>query len=860
MTRKPWKPATCGAIAAGVLASGFAALPAAAAQPVAAAQSAGINTDAAVVINEAYVNGGSANAPYTHKFVELFNPADAPVTLDGMSLQYRSSGGTSAPTGVLALKGTIPANGYFLVQGGSNGGTGAALPEADQASGALNPSGSSGTIVLAGQATALTGLATGSALEDERVVDLLGYGSSNTYETAAAASPNGTTNPLSMNRSGGLDTDNNAEDFSLSAAVTPVASGGTAPEPQPEPEPDPEPEAPALRTIAEIQGASNVSPLAGQTVATRGVVTAAYPSGGFNGYYVQTPGTGGEDNAAERTASDGIFVYSPATVDDVAIGDHVEVAGKVGEHYGMTQLTVNDGGLTTLDEAAEAVKAAAVEWPATDAGREKLEGMLLRPEGSFTVTDNYALNQYGEIGLAAGEKPLVQPTAVGAYGSDAFWAETEKNAALAVTLDDGASTNFLGSDRNKDIPLPYLTPEDPVRIGSAADFSGDVVLDYRFDLWRFQPVGELTGDDSAGLQPASFSNTRTDAPEEVGGNVSIASFNVLNYFTTTGDQLAGCDAYTDRDGNPVSARNCDARGAYDAENLERQEAKIVAAINALDADVVALEEIENSAKFGKDRDAALATLTAALNEALAAKGEPADWDYVRSPEELPALADEDFIRTAFIYKKDAVQAIDESVIHNDTDAFANARKPLAQTFKVKGGGADTKFIVVANHFKSKGSGGATGENADHGQGAWNAARTAQAESLVAFADGLQEQFSTDKVFLSGDFNSYAHEDPIRVLRDAGYVDQGEKTGEHTYSFDGMVGSLDHIFASPSADATVAGADVWNINSVEPVALEYSRYNYNVTDFYAPDAYRASDHDPLIVGLDLPTAKEQAHSR
>ena len=852
MTRNTWKPAACGAIAAGVLASGFAALPAAAAPAATAAQTAA----GAVVINEAYVNGGSTNAPYTHKFVELFNPGDAPVTLDGMSLQYRSSGGTSAPTGVVALKGTIPANGYFLVQGGSNGGTGAALPEADQASGTLNPSGSSGTIVLAGQATALTGLATGSVLDDERVVDLLGYGSSNTFETAAAASPNGTTNPFSMNRSGGVDSDNNAADFALSDAVTPVASDETAPEPEPEPEP----EAPALRTIAEIQGTSNVSPLAGGTVAARGVVTAAYPSGGFNGYYLQTPGTGGEQDPAARTASDGIFVYSPATVDDVAIGDYVEVTGKVGEHYGMTQLSVDDGGLAQLAQPAEAVKAAAVVWPATDAEREKLEGMLLRPEGAFTVTDNYSLNQYGEIGLAAGEKPLVQPTAVGAYGSDAFWAETEKNAALAVTLDDGATTNYLGSDRNKDIPLPYLSPEDPVRIGSAADFTGDVILDYRFDLWRFQPVGELTGDDRAGLQPASFSNTRTAAPEEVGGNISIASFNVLNYFTTTGDQLAGCAAYTDRDGNPVSARNCDARGAYDAENLERQEAKIVAAINALDADVVALEEIENSAKFGKDRDAALATLTAALNEALAAEGEPAEWDYVRSPGELPAPADEDFIRTAFIYKKDAVQTIDESVIHNDTDAFANARKPLAQTFKVKHGGAGTKFIVVANHFKSKGSGGATGENADHGQGAWNAARTAQAESLVAFADGLQEQFSTDKVFLTGDFNSYAQEDPIRVLREAGYIDQGEKTGEHTYSFDGMVGSLDHIFASPSADATVAGADVWNINSVESVALEYSRYNYNATNFYAPDAYRASDHDPLIVGLDLPTAKEEAHSR
>ncbi|HEX2248407.1 MAG TPA: ExeM/NucH family extracellular endonuclease [Arthrobacter sp.] len=841
-----------GAVAAASLLAGaplaaLSALPASAAEPV----------DTAVVINEAYVNGGSRNAPYTHKFVELFNTSDSPVTLDGMSLQYRSAGGTGNPTGVVPLRGTIPANGYFLVEGGSNGDTGEELPEPDL-SGGLNPAGASGTIVLADQPAALEGLATGSVTGDARVLDLLGYGSSNTFETAAAASPDSNSNPLSMNRTDGVDTNDNSADFALSDDVTPTNSGGTgaAPDPDPEPGPDPEPQPAEERSIAEIQGTSDASPMSGQNVTTRGVVTAAYADGGFNGYYIQTPGTGGI--AEEHAASHGIFVFSPATVDKVAAGDYVEVTGGVSEYYGLTELTVEQDGLVLLDEPAEDVKAAAIEWPATDAEREKYEGMLLDPQGSFTVTDNYSLNQYGEIGLAAGDRPLVQPTAVGTYGSDEFWAETEKNAALSVTLDDGASINYLGSDANKDIPLPYLTPDTAVRVGSSTSFDTNVVLDYRFGLWRFQPLTQLTAANSETVQPASFSNTRTQAPEEVGGNVKIASFNVLNYFTTTGDQLDDCDAYADRDGNPVTARNCDARGAYDAENLERQEAKIVAAINALDADVVALEEIENSAQFGKERDAALATLTAALNEALAAAGENAVWDYVRSPEELPELADEDFIRTAFIYKKDTVQTIDESVIHNDTDAFANARKPLAQTFKVKHGGADTKFIVIANHFKSKGSAPSSGGNADHGQGAWNAARTEQAASLVDFAETMQERFSTQKVYLTGDFNSYAQEDPIRVLAEAGYIDQGAKTGEHSYNFDGMVGSLDYIFASPEANAVVEGADIWNINSVESIALEYSRYNYNATGFYSPDMFRASDHDPIIVGLDLPTARDKAH--
>ncbi len=46
-----------------------------------------------------------------------------------------------------------------------------------------------------------------------------------------------------------------------------------------------------------------------------------------------------------------------------------------------------------------------------------------------------------------------------------------------------------------------------------------------------------------------------------------------------------------------------------------------------------------------------------------------------------------------------------------------------------------------------------------------------------------------------------------------------------------------------------GADIWEINAEESIALEYDRYNYHGTLFYAPDEYRSSDHDPVIVGLE-----------
>ncbi|RZU60545.1 ExeM/NucH family extracellular endonuclease [Zhihengliuella halotolerans] len=845
------------ALAAALLATALVA-PAAAAAPVGTA-----DDGAGVVINEAYLSGGSANAAYTHKFVELFNPTDEAVSLDGWSLQYRSATGESTPHGLTELTGTVAPGGHFLISGGSNGDNGADLPTADVvAGGGFNPSGSRGTIVLAETDTRLS-LPTGSIIGVENVADVLGYGATNTYETAPATAPSGNSDPKSLNRAEGVDTDDNSADFKLSGSVTPTSSTGAGEEPGDggEPGDGEEPSGPAVEVeIAEIQGEGARTPLAGERVKTRGVVTAAFPSGGLDGFFIQTPGTGGD---MESSASHGVFVYAPTLVSEVAVDDYVEVTGTATEYYDLTQVDATSGAVSVLDEPAEAVKPLTGPWPAADTEREKFESMLWQPEGDWYVGDNYSLNQYGEVGLVFGESDLVagerllpQPTDVAPAGSELATAVAVENAQRSITLDDGSTTDYVRNNAAKGSPLPYLDADTPIRVGAEATFTAPVVLHYGFGEWRFQPQEQVTGADHPAV-PASFSDTRTKAPAEVGGDVKLASFNVLNYFPTTGrefvDELGGnCSWYTDRDGAPVTTNRCNPngpRGAADTENFARQEAKIVAAINALGADVVSLEEIENSAAFGKDRDFALATLTAALNEDLGSDA----WAFVPSPAELPA--DEDVIRTAFIFKKAAVKPIDESVILTDSDAFSNAREPLAQAFQAKHGNADTRFLAIVNHFKSKGSDPKDGSgNADSGdgQGAWNAARVGQAEALVAFADGLKRERNTEKVFLTGDFNSYTQEDPMQVFYEAGYANLGAKT-EHTYLFAGLVGSLDHILGSEAATATVTGSAVWDINADEPIALEYSRYNNNVTDFYAADPYRASDHDPAIVGIEAPAA-------
>ncbi|MDN4642916.1 ExeM/NucH family extracellular endonuclease [Arthrobacter sp. PsM3] len=853
MKHIPWKTALGTALSAGLIAAPLAAVPAFAVEvsPAAAGTSP-------VIINEAYLSGGSAGAAYKSKFVELYNTSDAPVPLDGWSLQYRSATGTGVPGNVVPLTGSIAAKSFYLIKATGNNPTTSTAPElpaADLDAGSqFAPSGTTGTIVLARQATAVNPLASGSAIEPANVADLLGYGTSNTYETQAATAPASNTDVKSLNRTNGVDSNNNSADFTLNATVTPKAANGAAAPVDPPVDPGPG-TPPAAKTIAEIQGSGTASPFVGTSVTTRGKVTATFPTGGFAGYYIQTPGTGGDLAPANHPASDAIFVFSAATAGSVQIGDYVEVTGPVSEYFGMTQVSVAAAAdLKKLTEAAPEVKATGFALPAGEAFRESLEGMLLTPQGPLTVADNFSLNQYGEIGLAGGTTPLEQPTAVAPFGSAEYTATVAANAARGIKLDDGATTNFLKDAASKALALPYLTKAEHVRVGTPVNFKTNVVLSYTNNSWKFQPLTQLTPANADTVQPASFgATTRTDAPAAVGGNLKIASFNVLNYFPTTGDQLTGCTYYTDRDGNPITVRGgCDARGAANAANLQRQQDKIVAAISKSGADVVTLMEVENSAQFGKNRDDALAKLVDNLNIAT-----PGIWDYVRTPANAPPLADEDMIRTAFIYKLAAAEPVGESIIHNDAVAFATARKPLAQVFKPVGASDDKKFIAIANHFKSKGS-AATPDDTDKGQGASNLARTAQAQSLLAFSDELQKSKGTDKVFLIGDFNSYAKEDPINVLTGAGYVNQDEKatnadgSAKHSYLFGGLVGSLDHILASPGANAVVTGADIWNINSVESVALEYSRYNNNVTAYYAPDQFRASDHDPVVVGLNLPS--------
>jgi predicted extracellular nuclease len=810
-----------------------------------------------LVISEVYGAGGNGGAVYNADFVELYNPTSAPINLAGTYIHYRSAAGGSGGTPV-ALSGNVPSHGHFLIRMSATGANGAVLPSPDQEPGSFSMAAAGGQVFLLSQSTPVT--TTGDMAGAPGVIDMVGASGATSFEHSAAGAATATS---SLNRSAsGADTDNNTADFTL-AAPTPTGTGGGGGTTTP----------PVDATIAQIQGTGAASPLAGQAVHTTGVVTGVYGDpyddqpgmanyGGFDGFYLQTGGTGGATDATPG-ASDGVFVYTGNNLPPVSVGDSVDVTGTAKEFSGLTEVDASTGAVAPLSPALAPVTPLAAAYPTDDAGREAEEGMLLAPTDTFTVTDSYSTNQYGEVGLATGDHPLVQPTEVARPGSAAAQAAAEDNARRGVVLDDGASIDYLkNGSAQQDYPLPWLAPDNPIRVGAEATLHAPVVLDFRNGQWNLQPQHPVTDE---GADVATFENTRLQnaAPRDVGGDLHIATFNVLNFFDTTGEQFeadgGSCTYYTDRDGNPISDNTCTPngpRGAATAASLQRQEDKIVTAINGLGADVVSLEELENSIKLlgETDRDEAIAGLVDALN----AKAGAGTWAYVPSPGSATTpdhVSQQDVIRTGFIYKPATVQPVGESEILFDSTEFANAREPLAQAFKAAGAPDSAAFAVIANHWKSKGCDGATGDNTDSGDGqsCYNGDRTRQATRLVQFANDFAASRGTSAIFLAGDFNSYTQEDPMQVLYGAGFdAITSDDPDDDSYSFGGLSGSLDHVLGNRAATAMVTGADIWEINADESVAFQYSRYNYNVTDFYAPDQFAASDHNPEIVGIDVPT--------
>jgi predicted extracellular nuclease len=566
--------------------------------------------------------------------------------------------------------------------------------------------------------------------------------------------------------------------------------------------------------ISIIQGNGLTSPLAGLSVSIEGVVTVDLQDA-FGGYFVQEEAA---DVDASAETSEGIFVFNSTF--PVSVGDHVRVRGSVFE-FGtagatLTELTSVTGRLVcSTGLPLPAPVGVTLPVDSVDAW-ERHEGMLVSMAQELTVTETFNLGRFGEVALSVGGR-LVNPTQVAAPGAPAA-AIQALNDRRRILLDDGNNSQNIDPTR---YPVGGLSADSTLRSGDTlTGLSG--VLEQRFGEYRIQPVGTTA---------FVAANPRPLAPAPVGGTLKVASFNLLNYFN--GNGVGG--------GFPTS------RGATTLAEFERQRAKTIAAIVAMNADVVGLMELENDAPGAS----AIEDLVSGLNQSTA----PGTWALIDT-----GVVGTDEIRVGLIYKPAAVTPFNAFAILDSSDdpRFIDTlnRPSLAQTFSQNSNGK--RLTVVVNHLKSKGSDcNLVGDpDTGDGQGHCNQTRAAAAAALVDWLAADPTGASDPDVLIIGDMNSYAREDPITAIRNGGFTDLISAfggDGGYSYVFDGQSGYLDHALASLLLAPRITGVTEWHINADEPTVLDYNvefKSANHVNSLYAPSPFRSSDHDPVIIGINL----------
>lgn len=571
----------------------------------------------------------------------------------------------------------------------------------------------------------------------------------------------------------------------------------------------------APRSIGDIQGRGPRSPYEGRQISVQGVVTGNFVSG-LDGFFMQDA-SGAEDG--DPATSDALFVvWKRADRPKVRRGEKLLVSGRVIELGGEPTLTALDQvRIEVLGRAA--VEATELTQPPAQAKDwEALEGMWLRLPGPLTVSGNRSLLRFGELHLAFGERLRV-PTDLATPGARAA-ALAEDNRRRGLLVDDARSSEHPAKLWFLD---PPLSDENSLRAGSRV-YGIEGVLDARYGSWRLQLTEKLGRVDPA---------PRPAAPVLPQG-LRLASINLLNLFNGNG-----------RGGGFPTAR-----GASNRAELERQIDKHVAIIAALQPDIIALSELEND---GDDRRSALGELLTALNRAL---GEEGDYRGVAG------ASGGSVTRVGIAFRGSRVEPIGAAVESVEGPFAGGNRPPLAQSFVDLE--SQRRLTVVANHFKSKG--GCPDADPAHpgnhdlgdGQGCWNASRVEAARALDLWLKSDPTAAATPHRVLLGDFNAYTREDPLRLLRSLGWRDalpirEGERR-HHSYVFRGEAGSLDHALLSPSLAGAVSAALVWQINSDEADWFDYN-LERRPADVYSPAPFAGSDHDPLIVVLDLSRAAQ-----
>ncbi|MFB2770098.1 endonuclease/exonuclease/phosphatase family protein [Pelatocladus sp. BLCC-F211] len=571
--------------------------------------------------------------------------------------------------------------------------------------------------------------------------------------------------------------------------------------------------------IHDIQGASHVSPLVGQTVSNvPGIVTAVVS----NGFYLQDPNPDSND-----ATSEGIFVFT-SSAPTVTVGASILVSGTVTEfrpggsggtnNLSITQISnnptitvlSNDNTLPTatiLGNGGRTIPTTVIEDDAT---------------GNVETSGTFDPSQDGIDFYESVEGMRVQvnnPVAVG---------PTNDFGEIPVVADDGVNASTRTSrggiviqpgDFNPEriiIDDAIITNEPKVNVGDRLNGSVTGVIDYSFGNFKLLNTTSLPSVNSGDLTRETTTITTNE------DKLTVATFNVENL-----DPGDGNDKFT-------SLAN--------------------AIVNNLKSpDIISLEEVQDNNGATNDSvvDANL-TYQTLINAIAAAGGPTYEYRQINPVDDQDGGEPGGNIRVGFLYNPNRVDFVDRpggtpttntTVVNgelsaspgrlvdtnlSDGDAFANSRKPLVGEFVFNG---NTVF-VVANHFNSKGGDQPLFGRFQPPTLSSEAQRTQQAQIVNNFVDSVLAADPNANVVVMGDLNDFQFSNPIATLKGGvltNLVDTLPANEQYTYVFEGNSQVLDHILVSNNL---VSGSefDVVHINA----------------EFFD----QVSDHDPVMASFNL----------
>ena len=561
--------------------------------------------------------------------------------------------------------------------------------------------------------------------------------------------------------------------------------------------------------IADIQGASHISPLLSSATGTAavqnvpGIVTAVVNTGSHMGFFMQDP----TPDADART-SDAIFVFT-GTAPSVTVGSAVLVSGTVSE----VRLG-NSATLTTTEIVNAPAVAPLLVLPWDDAPATVITPVMI---GSDRVPPTQAIND--DFGTGGGNVETGGDFDPANEGID-FWESLEGMWVTVPSAVAVSPTAHFGT--NEEI---WVLANDGAGATGRTERGGIPVSAGDFNPERIQ-IDDL--------------NTGTTLPEvDVGARFAdmtgVVSYNFGNYEVLLPAEPAVTQASSlQRESTTLTgAAGALTVGTFNVENLDPGDttfAAIAAAIrnNLGSPDILCVEEIQdNSGPTNNGVVDASVTFTT-LIEAIVAAGGPR-YEYRQINPENGADGGEPGgnIRTGFLFNPARVDFVEGS-LQRLTDAvggaFDNSRKPLVGTFTFNG----EDITVIGNHFNSKG-----GDQPLYGSNqppvlASEVQRMKQATIVANHVDALLDADAGASIIVLGDLNDFEFSNPVGVLEAAGLTSLVETlpaNQRYSYNFEGNAQVLDHIMVSPGLLAATSGFDVVHINS------EFSA--------------QLSDHDPSV---------------